>query len=87
MKAYRTDVPDMKPAPHVLQKHYRMEPPYEGFQFVVSSASRVPYSGPETYLFGADEKGEIIEWGELRGSFKGELDCEQAIRNAGYEIA
>lgn len=71
---------------------YKLAPPLSGysgqtFEFVVVSATVVPYSGPETYIFGADEAGEIKEWAELEGSFKGGLDHEQALRGAGYEVA
>lgn len=51
---------------------------------VVSAA--VTLSGPETYIFGADETGEILDWGELPGSFKGALDHGEALSRAGYSI-
>lgn len=41
--------------------------------------------GAETFIFAADEKGNVTRWVELRGSFKGELDHDKALRNAGYE--
>lgn len=53
--------------------------------FIVSSAS-VVQGEPETYLFPADPDGTIKDWLELDGSFKGDLDHERAIRQAGYEI-
>lgn len=46
---------------------------------VVVSAVHVAYSGPETYVFPADDAGEVIDWGELDGSFKGALDHEEAL--------
>ena len=55
--------------------------------YVVTSAANVPFSGPETYLFPADKDGKIINWLELEGSFRGDLDHQQAIRNAGWLIA
>ncbi len=44
------------------------------------------YSGPETYIFPANSKGEVVSWGELEGSFRGELDIKQALLNAGYKV-
>lgn len=49
------------------------------FEYVCVSASNVPYSGPETYVFAADVDGNITDWGELDGSFRGALDFEQAL--------
>jgi hypothetical protein len=70
---------------------YRVDPPIadykgEAFDYVWVSAADVPFSGPETYIFGADENGEVLDWCELRGSFKGALDHEEALRGAGYEV-
>lgn len=56
------------------------------FEFVIVSAADVIFSGPETYIFGADAEGKVLDWGELDGSFKGALDHEQALRRAGYEV-
>ena len=44
------------------------------------------WSGPETYIFPANEKGEVTNWHELDGSFQGGMDHELALQNAGYEI-
>ena len=48
-------------------------------RFVVTSAV-CAYSGPETYIFPTDSKGEVTSWGELPGSFQGGLDHEEAIK-------
>ena len=56
------------------------------YEYVIVSATVVPFSGPETYIFGADATGKVLGWLELRGSFKGGLDHEKALRGAGYEI-
>lgn len=48
--------------------------------YYVTSAANVMFSGPETFVFGADENGEITSFGELEGSIRGELDHEKAIR-------
>ena len=54
--------------------------------YVVVSAADVMFSGPETYIFPADEHGEIVSWRELDGSFKGGLDHIAALARAGYEV-
>lgn len=55
-------------------------------EYVVSSAA-VTYDGPETYLFPADSKGKVLDWGELPGSFRGSLDHEKALDKAGFSLA
>lgn len=55
-------------------------------KYVVVSAADAMFSGPKTYIFPADETGEIVSWSELDGSFKGGLDHEQALSNAGFEV-
>lgn len=61
--------------------------PGETYTYVIVSAAMVAYSGPETYIFGADETGHIVDWSELPGSFRGALDHDAALRDAGYEVA
>ena len=55
--------------------------------YVVVSAIVAPYSGPETFIFAADADGEVIHWGELKGSMRGTLNPEKALAKAGYKIA
>lgn len=55
-------------------------------RFVIVSAVAAMFSGPETYIFPADEQGQVVHWGELEGSFKGSLDHAQALENAGYIV-
>lgn len=55
-------------------------------EYVVTSAVNVPFEGPETYIFPADEGGNILDWLELEGSFKGGLNHEAAILCAGWKI-
>ncbi|GGH93961.1 hypothetical protein ACFFGR_09525 [Arthrobacter liuii] len=76
---------------------YRMDPPLCDNEYVVVSAvdiaARFPgfglrlWESTETYIFPADEDGEIADWGELPGSTKGTLDHTEALRSAGYEVA
>lgn len=57
-------------------------------RYVVSSKSLwTGMIGPETYLFPANEHGEVTDWCELEGSFQGAHDHLQAIQNAGWEIS
>lgn len=55
-------------------------------EYVIVSAAVVPISGPETYIFAANKNGQVTDWIELPGSFRGALDHERALRNAGYEV-
>ena len=69
---------------------YRCEPPMPDYdnkahEYVVVSAADAMFSGPETYIFPANADGEITDWGEMPGSFRGSLDHNQALRNVDYE--
>lgn len=68
---------------------YRLNEPLNGYQYVVVSAvdERPAHRLHETYIFGADHTGKVIDWGELEGSYKGGTDHEEALRGAGYEVA
>lgn len=48
--------------------------------FVVISAADVMFSGPETYIFAANSDGEIVNWSELDGSYRGELTMKAQSR-------
>jgi len=63
---------------------YQVDPPLDGHEYVVVSAAMVPFSGPETYIFPASKEGIIYNFGELEGSYRGGLDHEIALKNAGY---
>ena len=67
-------------------KLYQLEPPLDGNEYVVVSATYAMFSGPETYIFPATPDGTVTGWGELDGSFRGELDHKLALKNAGYEV-
>ena len=89
-------------ADHVIAALYRLDPPmilmtpvWEGERYVEReqtseyvrvSASWVPYSGAETYIFLADDQGSVLNWSECDGSFRGRLDFIEALNNAGYEV-
>jgi len=81
-------------------KLYRVEPPvaysvYTGGGLVESKTDHVIVSAvpaafdtgeSETYIFPADPSGEILNWGELEGSFRGDMDHDRALKGAGYEV-
>ena len=47
--------------------------------YVVTSATVAIFSGPETYIFPANENSDILDWMELSGSYRGGLDHDKAI--------
>jgi hypothetical protein len=49
------------------------------FDHVITSAANVPFSGPETYVFAANEDGKVVDWNELPGSLREELDHDRAL--------
>lgn len=67
---------------------YKLSPPMKGgVEFVVVSATIAMFSGAETYLFRANKVGEITDWGELNGSYRGGLSHIKALKGAGYSIS
>lgn len=76
---------------------YRVDPPIAGNRWAVTEGEQasydyvwvsaaVAYFGPETYIFGCDADGEVLDWCELEGSFQGSLDHDEALSRAGYEV-
>jgi len=67
---------------------FKMEPPLESEygpqEYVVVSALDVPDNGPCTYIFAADQDGEVLRWSELDGA-NGVKDLWAALRAVGYE--
>lgn len=49
--------------------------------YVASDTSR-----PETFIFPCDSEGEVLSFGELEGSFRGDVDHVRALNDAGYEV-
>jgi len=66
---------------------YKLDPPFDGHEFVVVSDVDVMFSGPETYIFPATASGEVTDWIELAGSFRGGRDHARALSGAGYRLA
>lgn len=60
-------------------------PRIDGHKFVITSVSDMGPSGPETYMFAADEKGNIVDWCELPGSYRGDLNHEKCFEEIGYK--
>lgn len=58
----------------------------EQYDYVVVSAASMMFTGPETYIFGADSSGKILDWIELDGSYRGGLSHAEALERAGYAI-
>lgn len=67
-------------------KLFKLSEPLEGHTYVVVSATHAMFSGPETYIFGANEDGRVVDWGELPGSYRGGLNHKEALEAAGYVV-
>ena len=72
-------------------RHYQVSPPVvdedgNSHDYVIVSAVVAMFSGPETYIFPADESGKVVDWGELDGSYRGGLDHTAALAGAGYTV-
>jgi len=65
---------------------YRLSKPLEGHRHVIVSAVVAMFSGPETFIFPATKAGEVTNYGELEGSYRGGLDHRRAIEGAGYRL-
>jgi hypothetical protein len=72
------------------QELFKMEPPiehYNGLFFDHVMVSGIYVLGePETFIFGASEDGEVLDWIEMDGSFKGAINIARALNDAGYEV-
>lgn len=51
---------------------------------IVSTANAFGYW--ETYIFGANSEGAVLNWTELEGSRKGTLSHKEVLKNAGYTL-
>ena len=45
-------------------------------EYVIVSAVVAFGDGPETYIFPADAEGIVLDWSELDGSYRGDLNHE-----------
>jgi len=54
---------------------------------VVSSISAAPdHGGSETFIFPADDKGKVKDWGELEGSQRGNVSPFLVLGSLGYTL-
>ena len=58
----------------------------KSYKYVIVSAANVIFGGPKTYIFPANKKGKVVDWGKLDRSHQGDLSHEKALRNMGYKI-
>ena len=70
---------------------YKLSDPLMGYEYVVVSAAkdhrdRHDNMIGETFIFGSDETGKIKSFLELPGSYRGGLDHQKALNDAGYDI-
>ena len=70
---------------------YKLSEPLGGYEYVVVSAAKdgtdhFNQTIGETFIFGSDETGKVISFLELPGSYKGGLDHQKALNDAGYDI-
>jgi hypothetical protein len=64
---------------------YKLSERLKFYNYVVVSSATI-LGEDETYIFGADENGEVIDWIELSGSQRGVYNHETVLNNAGYEV-
>lgn len=80
---------------------FKLSPPMEGHadwddngnktipthEFVVLSATiAFDHGSAETFIFPADKKGKVTNWGELPGSMRGTLDHDYILWRKGYQV-
>ena len=70
---------------------YRVNPPLKGWDgddsyslVVLSTAEGL--DGHETYIFPADENGQVTDWLELQGSQRDVTSHQQVLEDAGYVV-
>ena len=81
-----TVVRELSPDPCVKQLLVKLEPPYEGHEYVVASASNKPFlSRPEVLVFPAMEDGTILDWMELAGC-RDTLEHALPLMDMGYSL-
>ena len=70
---------------------YKLSDPLMGYEYVVVSAAKDARDNHdqvvgETFIFGSDESGKVKSFLELPGSYRGGLDHQKALNDAGYDI-
>lgn len=64
---------------------YQLDPPWMGIKYVAVSGARTAF-GRETAIFPAEEDGNVLDWEEMPGSFKGAIDHAAALEGLGYDV-
>jgi hypothetical protein len=72
---------------------YRVDPAMETYrgdshEYVIVSAihSAFDTGRSETFIFPANEHGDVVDWVEMPGSRRGVFDCEGVLEELGYTI-
>jgi len=87
LKDYRGDARLYKVnEPVEFDRDYVLEKFIKKTSYIIVSATNVMFNGPETYIFPADKKGNVISWTELEGSRKGTLSHNKVLTEIGYSI-
>ena len=71
-----------------IKKLYKLDPALNEIEYVVVSAIPCAFDTgePETFIFSADETGDITSFSDLEGSFQGSIDIPKALKGLGYKI-
>ena len=66
---------------------YKLSEAHEGYKYVIcSSSTDASIFGLETFIFGANGRGEVLDCDELYGSKRDTEDHEEVLNAAGYEV-
>jgi len=57
----------------------------EGYKHVIVSALRLQ-DGAETFIFGSDDKGVVLNWSQLPGSSWELLTPKEIFASLGYDV-
>lgn len=99
-KAYHLKQFDRVSSTGAMQRVYSLTVPLKGYEeyddegnalvrkhhMVMLSQLCAPFSGWETYIFPVDENGEVTDWGELPGSYRGYINHEELLKSLGYTV-
>jgi hypothetical protein len=62
---------------------YSLSHPLDGHSYIIVTCSKPDFEKPETLIFGADERGNPIDFAELPGTHGGS-NHDEGITRAGY---
>lgn len=81
--------------PKAIQALYKLSEPLQPYSkeesdtnYVVVSAlpGALDTNRCETFIFKANEKGDITDWTEMKGSTNSTMSHKVALKNAGYKL-